>query len=130
METRWGWGNAPRGRGGRGSRNNPPTRNVYCPRHGVTILEQSSHCCYNNTDNSVNKRSHRRRNRANQRTVSLAHLSSIVDRLGSRIDHQSLMLASRLDEITRRIDLVDLSQSEITLLLRRTPLEGQEKLVQ
>lgn len=135
MEMRWGWSNAPRGRGGRGSLNEPPSRHVYCPQHGVIRerQEDSYYCCY---DRNPSRR--RRNQNRNKNPISveipqlpnisglisveipqLLNISGLVDRLCSRTDQQSVILASKLDEIIRRIDLLDMSQPDLVSILRK-----------
>lgn len=77
----------------------------------------------------MKKSNQRRKNRTrtDERTVTVTHLSEVVDRLRDKIDYQSVALASRLDEITRRIGLVDLTQSEINRLLRKTTSDDEKK---
>lgn len=129
METRWGWCNAPRNRGGRGGLHNPPTRNVHCPRHGITTIEQTSFCCCTDTARPVRNRRQQRKHQDSQNrgTTLPSHLSNFVDRIGCRLDQQSVILASRLDEITRRIDLLDLSQWKVVLLLRKPQPDDKVK---
>lgn len=55
-----------------------------------------------------------RKTRRNNRVITATHLSNVVDRLCCRIDDQGLILAARLDQIQRRIDLLDLAISDIT----------------
>lgn len=61
----------------------------------------------------------RRKNNSNKQSVSHSHLAHIVDRLCTRIDDQSLTLAARIDEIHRRIILLNSSLAEITSLLKK-----------
>lgn len=103
-------------------------RHVLCPRHGVTRLERPSPCYCNNHDTA--KRRNQKRNSDNRKKgnfVSNPHMSHIVDRLCSRLDHQSLSLGSRLDKIQRLVALLDLTISDIASMLKKPQVEQKEK---
>lgn len=101
-----------------------------CTCSGCLSL-RATHCPFEQQTLSQ-PRNFRRKSRRNDRPITAPHLTNVVDRLCCRIDNQSMILVSRLDEILRRIDLLDLAVSGIETqqsCKHQEPLQGKTQMV-